>query len=119
MLIAEATAALSTSMLGTVVLSLGVLVSLGVGIIGLLSLRREHEAFKDDTNRRFKSLEEFTQEVSTNLSDELSAVRREIHDAELRISASGEHRSETLHIRFNDVMAGLFKVQGRLDAMKE
>lgn len=103
-------------MIGTVVISLGLLVSLGVGIVGVLVLRREHEAFKADTSKRFEALEEFSKSMAKDLTNELTTVRREIHESENRISDSGESRSVKIHDRLNEVLKAVSTLQGRLDA---
>jgi hypothetical protein len=105
-------------MIGTVVISLGVLVSLGVGVIGVLVLRREHEAFKSDTSARFKALEESSKEMAKHISNELTIVRREIHESENRISDSGEERSVKIHDRLNEVLKVVSRLEGRVDVAK-
>ena len=103
MLLAQATSAaaatgLSASTIGTVVLSLGVLASLGIAVFGMFLSRREHEAHKEEVGRRITVVEETVQ----SLDDKIVLVREEIHKSEVRISAAGEGRAVDLHSRFNE-----------------
>lgn len=112
---AQSQSGTSPAFLGLLVVGLVALVGLGSAILAMFFTRREHEAHKEEVDRRVSAVEATVE----SLGKQITECGQAIHDSERRLAAAGEHRAEALHNRFNDVLAGLSKVQGRLDAMKD
>lgn len=110
---------MNPAVLGLEVLCLAVLVGLGSSILATFFTRREHEAHKEEVNRRILVVEQTVK----SLDGKIAEVRKEIHDSELRLAEAGEHRAESLHNRFNEsnerftaVMTALGELRGSLNA---
>lgn len=108
----QAQASTSPAFLGLLVVGLVALVGLGSAILAMFFTRREHEAHKEEVNRRVTAVEQTVAGLDKKITDCGNAV----HDSELRLAAAGEHRAEALHIRFNEVLEGLAELRGRVNS---
>lgn len=113
MLLAQAqSSVLSPTAIGLAVVAASVVTgSLGT-VLTLFITRREVEQRATEFERRLDQLE---QEAETG-REQLQAVRRDIHESELRLAAAGEKRAADIHSRFNLLIEGLSELRGEVHA---
>lgn len=114
MLLAQSTLAVSPVAIGVAVIAASVVTG-GLGtVLTLFITRREVEQRAVEFERRLEQLE---LEAETG-REQLQAVRRDIHESELRLAAAGEQRAKDIHDRFNLVVERLSELRGEVHAVR-
>lgn len=107
-------AALSPTAIGLAVIAVSVVTG-GLGtVLTLFITRREVEQRATEFERRLDQLE---LEAETGRM-QLQAVRRDIHESELRLAAAAEKRAADIHDRLNLVVERLSELRGEVHAVR-
>jgi hypothetical protein len=110
----------------TIALIASVVMNLGIFFASIRRQRREvrfefEPASKETLEKRIRESDHIHRDLFSRignaergLSGAAEAIRREMHDMEIRINASSEERSSHLHERINQVLGEVREVKGQL-----
>lgn len=80
--------------------------------------RQEVQIRMASLERMVAALMSEIREDRTRVQSEITAIRNEIHAAEIRQNNLDEERATKIHGRINDVLAAVSEVQGKLEASR-